>query len=543
LLVLLSAIGAMLLVVCVNVANLLLARGAARERELATRAALGAERRRLVRQLLVENVTIAVVAGATGTLLAMAALQVIVALLPADLPRVAEIGVDARVVLFGIGLSLATGVAFGLLPALRVTRAERATLVRGARGRTGDAHEGRLTRGLAAGGFALALVLLVAATLLVRSFWNLMAVDPGFRTDQLVAARVAPPGFDEAEPAARHELATRLLERLEGVESVDGAAVANTMPFDSEGLFAAGFNVESPLTEGQGSNFAQVYLGVSADYFRTMGTTILEGRAFASDDRADSPRVAIVSRSLARLNWGDASPLGQRIRFRNDPRQPVYDGERFPWFTVIGVAQDVRLTGVANESPATLYLPFEQYWDVSSLRVILRTAGEPTSVASQLRSIVSSLDPLAAVSDVRTFEARLGDTVARPRFTAYLLGAFAAIALFLAAIGVYGVLAYSMSQRAPEIGVRMAFGARNRDVFGLLFKQGVGVILTGLAIGLPLALGAAQLLAGLLYGVDPLSVAVLAGGAAALLLVGAAASFLPAYRAVRIDPMEALRQE
>jgi putative ABC transport system permease protein len=210
---------------------------------------------------------------------------------------------------------------------------------------------------------------------------------------------------------------------------------------------------------------------------------------------------------------------------------------------VVGVAEDVSVRGVAGGTPPTLYFPFEQYWDIAALRVIVRTAGEPDAVGPELRSTVASIDPLTPVSDVRTFEARLGDTVARPRFTAYLLGAFAGLSIFLAAVGVYGVLAYSASRRVAEIGVRVAFGAQARDVFGMLFRQGIGVIAAGIGLGLPLAFGAAQLLSGLLYGVEPSSVEVLGGGAVALALVGLAASFLPAYRAVRIDPVEALRQE
>jgi putative ABC transport system permease protein len=543
LLVLFAAIGAMLLVVCVNVANLLLARGAARERELATRAALGADRRRLVRQLLVENVTVAVVAGIVGTLLAFAALGTIVAFLPPDLPRVAEIRIDMRLALFSAGLSLVTGVAFGLLPALRVTRKGHGSLVRSAaRGATGDAHEGRLTRTLAAAEFALALVLVVAATLLAQSFWNLITVDPGFRTERLAAARVAPPGYQDAAPAVRNQFAARLLERLEATSGVESAAIASSMPFDT-GLFANMFQIESPPAVAEGSGFAESYLGVSADYFRTMGTRILAGRAFTDADRADSPRVVIVSERLARLNWGDQDPVGRRLRFGSDARQAVYEGERFPWFTVVGVVEDVSLRNIASGPSPAVYLPFEQYWDVTSVRAIVRTAGEPEAIAPQLRAIVTSIDPLTPVSDVRTFEARVGANVARPRFTAYLLGTFAGIAIFLAAIGVYGVLAYSMSRRTAEIGVRVAFGASAGDVFRMLFRQGVGVVVVGIAIGLPLAFGAAQLLSGLLYGVEPSNAAVLGGGALALALVGLAASFLPAYRAVRIEPVEALRQE
>jgi putative ABC transport system permease protein len=357
-----------------------------------------------------------------------------------------------------------------------------------------------------------------------------------------VAATVAPPGFQDATPAVRHQFAARLLERLEAAAGVENAAIASSMPLDV-GLFANSIQIENAPVQSQGAGFVESYLGVSADYFRTMGTAIVAGRSFTAADRADSPRVAIVSESLARLNWGDEDPVGRRLRFRTDPRQPTYDGEQFPWFTVVGIAEDVSLRGIASGGRPALYLPSEQFWDFQALRAIVRTAAEPEAIAPQLRAIVASIDPLAPVSDVRTFEARVGDNVARPRFTAYLLGTFAALAIFLAAIGVYGMLAYSMSRRVGEIGVRVAFGARAADVFTMLFRQGIGVIAVGIAIGLPLAFGAAQLLSGLLYGVEPSNAAVLGGAALALALVGLLASFLPAYRAVRIDPVEALRQE
>jgi predicted permease len=536
LLLLLAAIGAVLLVVCVNVANLLLARGAARQRELATRAALGAGRRRLVRQLLVENVTLAIVAGAIGAFASFATLQLVLTLLPADLPRLPEIRIDLRVLAFALGASLATGVVFGLLPALRATRAGAALVARDTGAAAIDAGESRLTRGLAAVELAFAVVLVVVATLLIRSLLNLAAVDPGFRAEQLVAARVAPPGFVDQGPEARRQFIAELLERLDGAAGVESAAVASAIPFDV-GLFGAGVQIEG------GSNaFTPTYLGVSDGYMRVMGTAVLEGRSFTAADRSGSQRVVLVSRAFARANFPDGSPIDKRIRFQ-DGRQPPDGDTPLPWFTIVGVVDDVRFDNLRAEPEPALYLPHEQFWDWISLRVVVRTAEGPARVAALLRTIVASLDDGAAVSDVRAYAARAGDTIARPRFTAQLLGAFAIVAVFLAAIGVYGVLSYGLSRRVPEIGVRVAFGASRRAVFGLLFKQGLRVTLVGVAVGIPLAMGASQLLSSLLFGVDPFGVGTLAIVAIGIVGVGALASCWPALTAARVNPMQALRDQ
>ena len=535
LLLLLAAIGAVLLVVCVNVANLLLARGAARERELATRAALGAGRRRLVRQLLVENVTLAVVAGALGALASFATLQVVLTLLPADLPRLPEIRIDLRVLAFALGASLATGVVFGLLPALRATRAGAALVARGTGAASIDVGESRLTRGLAAVELALAVVLIVMATLLIRSLLNLAAVDPGFRTEQLVAARVAPPGFVDQTPELRRQFIAELLERLDGAPGVESGAVASAVPFD-DGLFGAGVQIEG----GSEGSFTPTYLGVSDAYMQAMGTAVLEGRSFTAADRAGSQRVVLVSRAFARANFPAGSPIDKRIRFQ-DGRQPPEGDTRLPWFTIVGMVEDVRFDDLRTEPEPVLYLPHEQFWDWTSLRVVVRTAEDPARVAALLRTIVAALDPGAAVSDVRAYAARAGDTIARPRFTAQLLGAFAAVAVFLAAIGVYGVLTYALSRRVPEIGVRVAFGASRRAVFGLLFGQGLRLTLVGVAVGIPLAVGASQLLSSLLFGVEPFAVGTLVAVAVGVIAVGALVSCWPALTAARVDPMQALR--
>jgi putative ABC transport system permease protein len=328
--------------------------------------------------------------------------------------------------------------------------------------------------------------------------------------------------------------------RLESAPGVESAALATAIPFDV-GLCGTVVVTEVP-TSSTSNDFVRAYLGVTPGYFATMRTPLVAGRVFDARDRADSPRVAIVSRSLARAKWGPAEPIGQRLRVQ-DGRQPAYGGEPQPWFTVVGVVDDVRFAGPADEPSTMLYLPIAQYWDTVTLRALLRMPGGLAQAAATLQAAVHELDPNAAVSDVRSYDERVAANVARPRFAAYLLGAFAAVAVFLAAIGVYGVLSYAMSRRIPEIGIRVAFGAGEWQVFRLLFGQGLRITIAGIVAGVPLAFGATQMLGSLLFGVEAASLDVFAIVVAALLAVGLAASYGPARRAVRIDPVQALRGE
>jgi putative ABC transport system permease protein len=544
LLVLLAAIGVVVLVLCVNVANLMLARGVARDREMVTRAALGAGRGRLTRQVLVENLTVASTSGAIGVLTALVSLKTLVRFLPADLPRIELIQLDARVVLFALSISTATGVAFGLLPALRASRAGRGLLMRGAGGVVVESRERRITSVLAALEFSLAVVLAVSAVLLIRSLWNLTAVDPGFTVDRLVAARVSPPGFTQRDIPSRHLFAQQLLDSLGATPGVRSAAVANAIPFDA-GLFGTLFQFEGradPSGKGLLSAAAN-YLGVSADYFRTMDIPVIAGRPFTVQDGVGSPRVVIISRRIAKQFWGDNNPLGTHIRFR-DERQPLVEGPgKLPWFTIVGVVEEIHFADLTGETAPMLYVPLAQFWDLESLRVVVSTDDQTTSIARTLQTVVARIDPSAPVSDVRSFASRLGDTVARPRFAAYLLSGFAVIAVFLAAIGAYGVLAHAMSRRVREIGVRLAFGASSRSVFRLLFGHGLRLTLIGIAIGIPIAIGSTRFLSALLFGVDATEPWIFAAVAIVLLLVGLGVSYVPARRATRIDPMEALRYE
>jgi predicted permease len=544
LLVVLAAIGVVVLVLCVNVAHLMLARGVARDREMVTRAALGAARSRLTRQVLVENLTVAIASGVLGVLAALASLRLMVRFLPPDLPRLELIQLDARVLLFALVVSTATGLAFGLLPALRASRAGHGLLLRGVGGVVVEARERRVTSVLAALEFSFAVVLAVSAVLLLRSLWNLTAVDPGFKLEQLVTARVSPPGLRDRGITARQIFAGSLLANLNATPGVRSATVANAIPFDS-GLNGTTFQIEGRLDETtkalQGGG--ATYLGIGDHYFRTMEIPVIEGRDFTPLDGVASPRVAIIDRRIAKHFWGDKSAIGGRIRFPDDRQPRIEKPGAFPWFTVVGVVGDVHFSDLTGDTPPMLYLPIDQFWDVTSLRVVIRADDRATHIARSLQDVVTMIDPAAPVSDVRTYESRLGDVVARPRFAAYLLGGFAVVAMFLAAIGAYGVLAHAMSRRVREIGVRLAFGASSRDVFGLLFGYGVRLTLIGIAIGIPAAFASTRFLAALLFGVDPREPLVFAGVAVVLLLVGLGVSYVPAYRATRVNPMVALRYE
>jgi predicted permease len=523
LVVLLAAIGAVLLILCVNIANLLVGRGLGRYRELSTRATLGARRGRLIRQLLVENVTVSVVGGFAGILAAYALLQAVVAFLPADLPRIEEVRLNLRVLAFALVVSLGVGLVFGLLPAIRATRLSGPQQTRVGGGLGAAPRESRISGILVSVELALALVLVVAAALLIQSLWNLSQVETGFRPEGLISARVAGPDAINDE----------LLTRLSATPGITSAAIGTSVPFGNFG-FGLGFGIEGRGEADDTPMAADVGVAVTPDYLSTLGIPLVEGRALEDADRSDTLPVALVSESLARAYWGDTSPIGSRIRL---PEAPI-------WRTIVGVVGDVKWSDLSDADSHVLYLPLSQHDAFSNLRrVIVHTDLDPEIMSGTLRTIVQSLDPDTALSDIHTSNARIAGSIARPRFAAYVLGGFALLALFLAGIGIYGVLTYAMNRRIPEMGVRLALGATDRDVFGLLLKHGLRLTLMGIAIGVPLTLAATRFLTSLLFGVEPADARILSIVVVILFLIGLAVSYGPARRAGKIDPMVALRRE
>jgi predicted permease len=536
LLVFMGAVGLVLLIACANVANLMLARVAARDREVTIRAALGASRRRLVRQLLTESVVLSLAGGALGLGLAVWGVRALQALEPGTIPRLDEIGVNGTALAFALGLSLATGMLFGVAPAVHLMRYDlRDGLAEGGRGMAGHHSAGRTRSLLVLAEVALACVLLVGAALLLTSFIRLQQVDPGFRPEGILTARVTLPRARYDDPARQAAFADALLERVRSLPGVTSAAIASDAPLgDGPPYWSfAVAGVEQPAPDVVQD---AVIFRTTADYFRTFAIPLLRGRLYDASDRGDAAPVALVSEALARRYWPDRSPLGARITL-GDPTDTSS-----VWMTVVGVVGDVRQEGPAAAAYPQLYLPLAQA-SSRSLLIALRTPGDPPALAPAVKRAVSGLDASLALGRVATMDERVAGVLARPRVNALLLAGFAATALVLAALGIYGVIAYSVVRRTRELGIRMALGARAADVLRLVLRQGMAPVLAGLALGLGGAAAASRVLRGLLYGVGGTDPMTYAGVATFLAAVALLASYLPARRAATADPVVALRDE
>ena len=534
LLILLGAVGFVLLIACVNVANLLLVRTAARQRELAIRTALGAGRSRLIRQLLTESTILALLGGATGLLLAVWGVHALAGSLPTDTPRLTEIGVDGRVLAVTLVVALTTGLAFGLLPAFRAARpAAQVVLKEGGRGSSAGRERRRASGVLVVSEIALAVVLVTCAGLLMRSFWRLLETDPGFSTEQLVSATVVPPTFRYQSDAGRRQFYQEVVQRLDALPGVRMAAVTSHLPFGGKN-YGSVFAVEGRPDPAKTGNWpwAEVGAVVSKDYFRTAGVPVLRGRGFTEADREGSPGAVLINETLARHFWPDEDPLGKRMR------QPGDTG----WSTIVGIVGNVKHDQLGETQKGAFYRPLLQR-SIDHSSVVVRTTVDPEIFATRLSAVVASVDPDTPVSDIRTMDQLVSASLSRPRFAMALLSAFGALALVLGAVGIYGVTAYSVSQRTHEIGVRMTLGARSDEVLRMVIRQGGALALAGVIVGLIASSALTRLMGSLLYGVSTLDTMTFVSAPIVLLGIALLASYIPARRAARVDPTIALREE
>jgi putative ABC transport system permease protein len=531
-----AAVGLVLLMACANTANLLLARAAARQPEMAVRAALGAGRARLARQLLTESVVLALLGGAAGVLVAGVVVSALLALLPPEIGTAfssAAVRVDVRVLVFALLLSLVTSVLFGLAPALLAARVEAGDALRGgARSASPGATRRRLRGVLVAAEVAVAFVLLVGSGLLVRSFLRLTALDPGFRPDRVVTVGLE---LDRTQytPAAQRAFFERLLERVHGLPGVESAAAGDSLPLKPFSMVMIGAGVEGgpPAPRGQGPQLA--VCAVTPDYFRALGIALRGGRPFDAADRPGAPEVAIVNETLARRLFGAVDPIGKRVLFGRPEGQGV---------TVVGVVADVRHERLEAEPRGVVYRPFAQ--DPRSFAFLaVRTPVEPAALVSALRREVASLDRGLAVHDVATMHRRLDDAMATRRFNTLLLAAFGVVALLLSGVGLYGVMAHAVTERTRELGIRIAIGAAPGQVRALVLRQGLAMAAAGAVLGAGAALAGGRALRGALYGVGPTDAVTFLAVPVILLAVCGIACDLPARRATRVDPAVALRAE
>jgi predicted permease len=535
LLVLLGAVGLLLLIACVNAANLLLARSSARVREIAVRSALGAARARIVRQLLTESVVIALAGAALGTLFAVGGVRALVACLPEDFPRAAEIRLDSTVFAFTLIVAVLTGLLFGLVPALTASRTDlQQSLREGGRGATGTGRQLRLRNALVAGETALACVLLVAAGLLLHSFVNLLRADPGFRPEQVLTASISLP-VERYRTGPQHiRFFEQLVTSLEALPGVQAAGVGSDLPWTGYDGNADGYRVEGRPAEFNAKTMARYHIA-SADYFHALGIPLLRGRFFNSHDTADAPTVIIVNEAMATRYWPDEDAIGKRISFRGEPKEK-------DWIRIVGVVSDIKDQPDGAAARPAFWLPHAQEPDRGML-VVVRSAADPALLANQVRLAVRQIDADLALADLRFMNQIADAALSSQRFVLFLVGLFAGLALVLATIGMYGVISYSVNQRMHEFGLRMALGAKPSDLMRLIVSQGLRLSIAGAAIGLLAAAGLARLLGSLLYGVggtDPVTFAAVAVIALATTML---ACYRPARRATCADPMHSLRSE
>ena len=535
LLILQGAVALVLLIACANVANLMLSRSAARRKEIAIRTALGATRAHIVRQLLTEATLLAMAAAVIGTLLSFWGVGAMLSLSRNTLARAYEISVDARVLGFTVGIAMLTSVLFGLIPALQSSRVNLGeALKEGSRGLAGGRVSNRIRSVLVVSEVALSLVLLIGSGLMIKSLAGLLKVDPGFKADQTVTMNIALIGSKYPGAARQISFFQEVTHRVGSLPGVQSVGLISSAPL-SGGVYAGGFSIEGRAATSETDDFVADRRMISAEYFNALAIPLLKGRAFTERDDPTSPGVVVVSESWARRFLPNEDPIEKRIKLGGR------DSTR-PWLSIVGVAGDVRDTAIESEARPCVYIPYPQF-PSSGMTLVVRTAVDPTQLIPAIRDEVWAVDKDQPVTDVKTMGEYVADSVSPRRSNAMLLTFFAAVALVLAAVGIYGVIAYSVSQRTQEIGIRLALGARRSDIIRLVVGNGLVLVLTGIVIGLAGAMALTRVLTSLLYGVSATDPVIFAGVSLGLVAVTLLASYIPARRAARVDPMIALRSE
>jgi predicted permease len=541
LLILLGAVGVVLLIACVNLANLMLARSLARQREMAIRLALGAGRRRLILQLLNESLVLSLIGGAVALVMVSWVTELLLRLVPTTIPRLHEVGFNSSVLLFTFLVSLVTGILFGLVPAVQASRPDvLAGLKEGTAGAGFGGRSNRLRGLLVVTELALSLVLMIGAGLLLRSFWRVLEVNPGFNAQNVLMARIWLPVPNNPEmdpyrpPAKRVQFIKEVLRRASALPGVQYAAIGGGNgvpligPHNSIGIVIEDRADEAILPLVQGA-------AVSSEYFSVLGTPLLDGRFFSDSDDTQTPPVVLVDQAMVKRFWPDENPIGKHIKFgRRDSKGP--------WLSVVGVVGNIRTDGFDAAEQPHVYFSILQSPGYA-MAVYVKTDGNPKMLTQALRQQVQAVDPDLPVFGEKTMEDVVAASLAERRFAMRLVTAFGVVALLLAGVGIYGVMAYSVNQRTREIGIRLALGANARDIMGWVLKQGLGLTLAGVAVGLVVAFALTRLLRGLLFGVAPTDAITYAAVALLLAFVALVACYIPARRSTKVDPMIALRYE
>ncbi len=538
-LTLLVAVGLVLLIACANIAGLLLAQHAARSKEIAIRAALGAGRLKLVRQFFLEGLVLSFLGTAAGLGLAALGVNVLLKFVPHDIPRLDQVGLDWRVLGFTLLLSIATCLVFGLIPAWHASKPDlNTTLEQGGRTSGPGASRLRFRQLLVVFQISMAVMLVIGAGLLIKSFWLLQRVDPGFQPERVLSVGLTLPASKYSQPIEINNFYNQLLERMSNLPGVQAATIAYDHPLQSNWIDSV--QIEGTVGSAETRSLSANFNPVGPDYFRTVGAQLVAGRAFTKLDDQDHPGAAIINESFIRQYFPNENPIGRRLQ--PSPPARIWHQQRLTSFEIVGIVRDVKSAGLKAAAEPAYYLPASQA-PLQDMTILLRTATEPTSIVPALRQAVWSIDPNQPISNVTTMEEIVSESIAQPRLNMLLMGLFGALALLLSAVGIYGLLSYSVTQRTQEMGIRMALGAQISDVLSLVLKQGMTLALIGEGIGLAGAVALTRLIRGLLFGVTPTDTTIFIVVVGVLTAIALLACFLPARRATKVDPLVALRYE